>query len=305
LYLKDYFKIIKFPIIFHKNWKELFFNIKYAYEYFVYSKKRSQKSKFYYIKKNKYNYFWYKTAQVHINFVLNYFEVKNYLRAPFIAKTCSPIIFNNINNINKDNFYTSRKIKNISRKLNKIFSYIKVDTFKHYLSNYNYFFSKKIIGNRNFKLIKNLDAVEIGPGLGFNSLLYSLYNKKLIFFYDLDYMIHLQQNIYNLLKKYFTIKKIYFATEPEKLKNNIKNRYFVVGFNSLNEMPLTKRKLLEPLIKDSVFSLFTFNTSFEGVNNYKYFKKLSKKIKRKIIFKDYKFPNQRNFTNKHKYCIIQ
>ena len=82
---------------------------------------------------------------------------------------------------NKVKIFTLKK-NNDSRKLNKIFSYIKVDTFKHYLSNYNYFFSKKIIGNKNFKLIKNLDAVEIGQGLGFNLLLYSLYNKKLIFF---------------------------------------------------------------------------------------------------------------------------
>jgi hypothetical protein len=151
--------------------------------------------------------------------------------------------------------------------------------------------------------MKNLSVLEIGPGVGFNSLIYESFIKKEIYFYDFEEMIDIQKNI---LQNFSNLKnKINFFSNIDLLKKKIKNdNYFITSYWAFSEFDIEDRSNFSEIIEKSKFSIFLSNSKFEKINNHDYFNNLSKKINKKLLIFPFEKKYQENFTKSHNYYIL-
>ena len=80
--------------------------------------------------------------------------------------------------------------------------------------------------------------------------------------------------------------------------------YTVFSSYAFSEFPITIRKKFEELIKKSKLSIFLSNNKFENVDNNEYFSKVSERLQKNLVIKNFEYPSQDGYTKKHKYFIL-
>ena len=87
----------------------------------------------------------------------------------------------------------------------------------------------------------------------------------------------------------------------EKLKNK---NYFITSYWAFTEFNLEDRNKFLEVIKNAQFSMFLSNNEFENVDNELFFYELSKKVNKNLLVIPFKKKNQRGFTKRHNYYIL-
>jgi putative sugar O-methyltransferase len=159
--------------------------------------------------------------------------------------------------------------------------------------------------------LKNINSIfEFGGGYGCMARIFYYLNKKIKYTIFDTPIINLLQYYYlkslnlNVGYKNSQFKLLNKHKDLELIKNK-KNSLFIANW-SLSEVPLAFRKKFIPIIKYHQFFLISFQSSFEKIDNYKYFqeisKLLSKKFKIKIIKN--KFYKGHIFKKEHHFFMI-
>lgn len=250
--------------------------------------------------KNPKSFFW-KKALIHLRFINYFYERQYILKAPII-KIVAGGFLRDVNT----NYYTkdlNNEIKMISKKIIEEFKFLNFYSVYSYLETYFQSLNNGLVLFDDYKNMKNLSVLEIGPGVGFNSLIYESFIKKEIYFYDLEEMIDIQKNI---LQNFSNLKnKINFFSNIDLLKKKIKNdNYFITSYWAFSEFDIEDRSNFSEIIEKSKFSIFLSNSKFEKVNNHDYFNNLSKKINKKLLIVPFEKKYQENFTKSHNYYIL-
>ena len=155
------------------------------------------------------------------------------------------------------------------------------------------YFLKKFLEqtkNNDFNSIKNI--VELGGGYGCMAQIFKRLNKKINYqIYDM-YEVNLLQYYYlkmnncnpNLISYNKGINLINKISKLKSITKKYKTDLFIANW-SLSEFPLNFRKKFLPFIKNSKYSIISFQENFENVNNVKFFKSLIIKLKYKFNYK--------------------
>lgn len=276
--------------------KSAFYNLKYSYKNIF---EPSNDKKFEFSKGS----YWNRCIN-HLNFIEKYFDINQIHKAPVLQLT----VLNFSSGFNKkleNNFFSNNKLLDYSKFLLNIFNDVNSKSMLYWFGSFYYTFESDTISNTDKKIIMNSHVLEIGPGLGLNSLIYSDFNSKKIFYFDLNSMLRIQKKIEKKIKKTHSINEIIYSDDVAELEKTLENKeYYIVSRYAFSEFPIYLRNKFEKLIKNSKFSLFLANVEFENVKNEKYFQDLAKKIQKNLVVKDYYYPEQDNFTKKHKYFIL-
>ena len=172
-----------------------------------------------------------------------------------------------------------------------------------------YIIKKFIDLNPKVKLKKINKIIEIGGGYGcmadiflkinknINYTIYDMYEVNLLQYYYLRMNNHnpklnLNRNSINLINKLSDLKK-----------NN--NNSLTIANWSLSEFPFRFRNKFIPTIKNSKYTIISFQKEFEKINNYDFFIKLIKKLGSKYVAKidTFKYYNN-SFLNKNKHYLL-
>lgn len=149
---------------------------------------------------------------------------------------------------------------------------------------------KKIFEERQIDIKKINSIIEIGGGYGCMAQIFHKINK------NIEYTIY-DLNEVNLLQYYYlkmnnlepslenNKKKLFLTNNLNFLKKRIKNNTIIIANWSLSEFPLKLRWKLLPLFLKSKLIMISFQDKFENINNIKFFKKFSKKLKKKFDYK--------------------
>ena len=162
----------------------------------------------------------------------------------------------------------------------------------------------------NLKKIKHI--IEIGGGYGcmadiFNKLnktssysIYDMYEVNLIQYYYLKMNNHnpIFNNITNKLNLINDLKNL------NKYKNFKKNYLFIANW-SISEFPLKFRRKFISLIRNSKYSIISFQDNFEKIDNLKFFNDIIKKNNDKFNYnlKPFKYYNK-SILNKNKHYLL-
>lgn len=304
IYLKLYYFTLRSNISANQNiksyiiifFKSAFFNLKYSYRNIF---KPANNIVFEFSKGN----YWDKCIN-HLNFVGKYFNVNQIHKATVVELTIQSFTSKLDKNLNND-FFNNKNLINYSKYLFKLFNDTKYNKMLYWYGSFYHTFISNILSSNELEIIKNSNVLEIGPGLGLNCLFYSDFNSKEIYFFDLSSMILIQKKIESEIKKTKKLNNIIYNDDVVSLEKALKEkRFYIMSWYAFSEFPINLREKFENLIRLSKFSLFLSNTIFENVENEKYFKNLSYRINKKLTIKDYIYPNQDKFTEKHKYFIL-
>lgn len=168
----------------------------------------------------------------------------------------------------------------------KFTSINKLHQFHHLL------FLKK---NLNFNL-NDKNILEIGGGYGLlSSIIFEFYKPKKIVIFDLKVFSFIQK-IYlkNILKKNIVNKfKFFNNLNLTRIFFNNKKPNITFAMWSLSEMPINLREQLIPIIFKSDAILIGYQSKFENINNFAYFKNIQRK-KLNYEFKNVKVPYLKN-----------
>lgn len=149
--------------------------------------------------------------------------------------------------------------------------------------------------NLNYNL-KDKNVLEIGGGYGLlSSIIFEFIKPKKIIIFDLK-IFNFIQKIYlqNILKKNIMNKIKFFHNlnlTRSFFNNNKPNITFAMW--SLSEMPINLREQLIPIIFKSDTILIGYQSKFENINNFAYFKNIQRK-KLNYEFKNVKVPYLKN-----------
>ena len=243
----------------------------------------------------------------HLNFVSLYYDNDKIHKSPVINLTV--INFNYKNRTShdlRDTFFKNEKLNYFSKIIYKLFTDSNYNNILQWFGAYYYTFSNKLLSKNQLKKISNSLILEIGPGLGLNSLIYSEINKKEIFFYDLEQMSEIQKKVENSLRKNYQINKIKYFSNVDNLDAKLINKEYVI-FSSyaFSEFPIKLREKFYDVIKHSKLSIFLSNEKFEKVENKKYFLSLTNRLKKNLEIKKFVYPSQDGFTKNHNYFILE
>ena len=173
---------------------------------------------------------------------------------------------------------------------------------------------KKFFDFYNYKIdLKKIKRIlEIGGGYGCMADIFSKFQNKINYtIYDM-FEVNLLQYYYLKMNKHNPsfdkingklnlINKISDLNEFVKIKNN----YIFIANWSISEFPLNFRYKFITAIKNSRCSIISFQENFEGINNYKFFKKLLKNFKKNYFSKIQPFKYYNNaFLNENKHYIL-
>jgi len=246
------------------------------------------------------SFFW-KNALIHLRFINYFYERQYILKAPIIKIVAGGFLRDV--NANYDTQDLNNEIKIISQKIIGEFKFLNFYSVYNFLETYFQSLNNGLVLFNDYKNMKNLSVLEIGPGVGFNSLIYESFIKKKIYFYDFEEMIDIQKNI---LQNFSNLKnKINFFSNIDLLKKKIKNdNYFITSYWAFSEFDIEDRSNFSKIIEKSKFSIFLSNSKFEKINNHDYFNNLSKKINKKLLIFPFEKKYQENFTKSHNYYIL-
>ena len=190
-----------------------------------------------------------------------------------------------------------------TNKIIKEFNYLNYNSVYDWLDTYNQSLKNEKITFESYKNIKDLSVLEIGPGIGFNSLIYESFTSKDIYFYDFKEFLDIQKKI---LKNFDNLlNKVNFFSDIDLLKDKLKDKdYFVTSYWAFSEFNMEDRKMFYKVIENAAFSLFLSNPNFEDVSNHVFFNDLSKKINKKLLVIPFEKNNQQIFTKAHNYYIL-
>ena len=112
---------------------------------------------------------------------------------------------------------------------------------------------------------------------------------------SLNFDVGYENNQFRLLNKHKHLKSV----------KNKKNSLFVANW-SLSEVPLTFRNKFIPTIACHQFFLISFQATFEEIDNYNYFQKISKLLDKKFKIKiiKNKFYKGHIFKKEHHFFMI-
>lgn len=276
--------------------KTAYYNLKYSYKNIFIP---SNEFKFKFTKGN----YWNRCIN-HLNFVGKYFDINKIHKAIVIENTVQNFTSQSDKNLNNDFFYNKNLI-NYSKYLTKFFKDVKYNNMLYWYGKCYHSFISNILSSKQIEITKNSHVLEIGPGLGLNSLFYSDFNSRDIYFFDLNSMILIQKKIENEIKKTKKLNNIIYNHDVSSLEKSLASKqFYIFSKHAFSEFPINLREKFENLVRLSKFSLFLSNTFFENVENEKYFKNLSYKINKKLTVKDFVYPNQDKFSKTHKYFIF-
>ena len=172
-----------------------------------------------------------------------------------------------------------------------------------------YIIKKFLELNPTIKLTNLKKIIEIGGGYGCMTDIFFKINKKINYtIYDM-YEVNLLQYYYlkmnNHNPKLNSYKnKINLINRLNDLKK-FKNNNLLIANWSLSEFPLNFRKKFFSTIKNSDYTIISFQDNFENINNYKFFTRQIKKLGSKYISKIDTFNHYNNsFLNKNKHYIL-
>lgn len=240
----------------------------------------------------------------HLNFVGKYFNTSQIHNAVVLQMTVHALATKSNKNLT-DKYFTNNNLNNYSNFLSNIFENINDKKMLFWYGSFYHTFVSDVLSLDQKRCTENSHVLEIGPGLGLNSLIYSDFNSKEIYYFDLSSMILIQKNIEQKIKTLKKINEIIYNDDATILEKSLSTKdFYIISRYAFSEFPLNIRSKFEKLIKMSKFSLFLSNEIFENVDNKKYFKDLTNKIGKKLLIKDYYYPEQDRFTKKHKYFII-
>jgi len=245
--------------------------------------------------------FW-TNALTHLRFVNYFYDRKNILKAPII-KIVAGGFLRDLSNIDYKNQNIDIITDKAANKIIKEFNYLNYNSVYDWLDTYNQSLKNEKITFESYKNIKDLSVLEIGPGIGFNSLIYESFTSKDIYFYDFKEFLDIQKKI---LKNFDNLlDKVNFFSDIDLLKEKLKDKdYFVTSYWAFSEFNMEDRKMFYKVIENASFSLFLSNPNFEDVSNHVFFNDLSKKINKKLLVIPFEKKNQPGFTKAHNYYIL-
>ncbi len=170
-----------------------------------------------------------------------------------------------------------------------------------------YIIKKFLDLNTKVKLKKIKKIVEIGGGYGCMADIFIKINKKVNYtIYDM-YEVNLLQYYYlkmNNHKPKFNIKKNKINL-TNKLNQLYKNNSLVIANWSLSEFPLKFRKKFISTIKNSKYTIISFQKNFEKIDNYNFFMKQIRRLGSKYLTKIDTFDHyNKSFLNTNKHYIL-
>ncbi len=246
-----------------------------------------------------------------LGFTLKHINVRDYLNTPVVLKTTNGVeqmpdrLFNSSTN-------SLLQIRVVSELLNKNYSSFRVEKWEHWLSRYQLTNDRllKNAGITNAKL-SSLSTLEIGAGIGVNSLVESLMVEQGVvnINYDLPGMLSLQRNIRDFLV---------LEEQNEELFNNIKytsnyeelltllsnNEYKILTYWAFTEFPLEEREKFEKVFKGAKYAIVVANRLFDDVDNFDYIHKLAKRINKDLYETHVENPANLGYVKNHKAFLL-
>ena len=276
--------------------KAAFYNFKYSFKNIF---KPSNDINFKFTKGN----YWDRCTN-HLNFIEKYIDTYQICNVPALQMTVASFSLR-LNKTLENNFFSNIKLIEYSKLISNIFNTVNYKNILYWFGAIYYTFISDIISKNDKEFIKNAHVLEIGPGLGLNSLIYSDFNSKQIFYYDLTAMLRIQKKIENKIKKNYYLNEIIYNDDVAELERALLSKnYYIISRYAFSEFPINLRNKFKNIIKNSKFSLFISNVKFENIDNEIYFKNLAEKLDKNLTIKEYYYPEQDNYTKKHKYFIL-
>ena len=273
--------------------KSAFYNLKYSFKNIL---KPSNDINFKFTKGK----YWDRCTN-HLNFIDKYVDINQICNVPVLQMTVASFSLG-LNKTLENNFFSNNKLIEYSKVISNIFNTVNYKNILYWFGTIYYIFTSDIISKTDKEFIKNSHVLEIGPGLGLNSLIYSDLNPKEIFYFDLTAMLRIQKKIEIKIKKNNYLNEIIYVDELERAL--LSRDYYIFSRYAFSEFPINLRNKFEDIIKNSKFSLFISNLKFENIDNEIYFKNLAEKLNKNLTIKEYYYPEQDNYTKKHKYFIL-
>ena len=172
-----------------------------------------------------------------------------------------------------------------------------------------YIIKKFLDLNPSIEIKKIKKIIEIGGGYGCMADIFLKINKNINYtIYDM-YEVNLLQYYYlkmnNHNPKLNSFKRnISLINKISDLKKN-KNNSLVIANWSLSEFPLNFRKKFISTIKNSKYTIISFQKNFEKIDNYNFFIKQINKLGSKFITKVDTYDHYNNsYLNKNKHFIL-
>lgn len=172
-----------------------------------------------------------------------------------------------------------------------------------------YIIKKFLDLNPAVKIKKIKKIIEIGGGYGCMADIFLKINKKVNYtIYDM-YEVNLLQYYYLKMNNYNPKlnsykSKINLTNKLNNLKKNKKNSLVIANW-SLSEFPLNFRHKFFSIIKNSKYSIISFQKNFEKIYNYKFFIKQVKKLGSNYVSKIDTLNHYNNsFLNENKHYIL-
>ena len=172
-----------------------------------------------------------------------------------------------------------------------------------------YILKKFLDLNPSFNLKEIRSVIEIGGGYGCMADIFHKLNKNIKFtIYDM-YEVNLLQYYYLKMNKHnpklnSTQGKLGLINNLNDL-NKSKNKNLTIANWSLSEFPINFRNKFSSLIKDSNYTIISFQKNFEKINNLNFFKKEVKKLGKRYKSNFDTFDHYNNsFLNKNKHYIL-
>lgn len=243
----------------------------------------------------------------HLNFVNLYYDNNKLHKSPILNLTVINFNYKNRTSNNlKDAFFKNEKLNYFTKIIFNLFSNSNYNNILQWFGAYYYTFSNKILSENQLNKINNSLILEIGPGLGLNSLIYSEKNKHEIFFYDLEQMSEIQKKVENSLRKNCQINKIKYFSDVNNLEAQLINKdYVIYSSYAFTEFPIKLREKFNDILKNSKLSIFLSSEIFENVENKTYFISLANRLKKRLEIKKFVYPSQDFYTKKHNYFILE
>ena len=229
----------------------------------------------------------------HLNFMLNYYDPKDFIFGPIIAYTATGVHWENPPYYDDiADSLAGKSLADVSAALHSLHEKVAREKWSQWLSCYvAYLEGGELQRFKLLELMREHNVLEIGPGIGAVMLWLRdlISEKKAVISYDLEQMQAVQRTLHERYEE-FTGRELNFKyfTECSDLSAFLQHEeYVILSFHAFNEMPLVLRSQFEDLIELSVFSLFAANDSFDDVDNDEYFEKLGARLKGK---RHYSFP---------------
>ena len=240
----------------------------------------------------------------HFNYVAEYYHAKNILKAPIVQKT----MFDKnavLQKINSGKILST--IIDISNEIESSF-FISKNISKAWLSIFGSIIEQSNILEPDFEnLVSSSHFIEFGPGLGFNSEIYSrLYKTKGLLF-DLPEIKNVRSILFEEFKKDSSKNNILKNPEEFSEINSFINRaknlnnYSFFSTWAFTESPLDIRGKFFNIINNSIITLIVSNPKFEDIDNFEYLNNLGEKLnEHKHIYRDLGFlKNSPKYLRKH------